>query len=170
MEDVRSEMVRLIPRLRRHARALIGNAADADDLVQDCLERAVSRLHLWQPGTNLRAWLFTIMRNLHVNSHHRRRAAPPTVPLVEDGPDPAGPDPHAGPLAMRDLARALDALSDEQRQVLLLVGLEGLRYEEAARVLDLPIGTVMSRLSRGRETLRRLMGEDQPTRMIRRVK
>jgi RNA polymerase sigma-70 factor (ECF subfamily) len=142
-----------IPRLRRYARALKGERAAADDLVQDTLERALSRFHLWRRGSDLRAWLFTIMHNIHVNQARsrvrRQHEALETEPAAESV---RAPEPDW--LELRDLDGALARLPDEQRAVLLLVGLEQFTYEEAARVLGIPIGTVMSRLSRGRERLR----------------
>lgn len=146
-----------IPRLRRYARALTRDAARADDLVQSCLVRAISKEHLWQPGTDLRAWLFTILHNQNVNEVRRSVREGVTV-AVEDVAPVLTMAPNAGPsLQLRDLQRAINRLPEEQRQVILLVGLEGMRYEEVAAVLDIPIGTVRSRLSRGREMLRKLM-------------
>jgi RNA polymerase sigma-70 factor (ECF subfamily) len=148
-----------IPRLRRYARALTGDRGAADDLVQDTLERALSRYHLWRRGSDLRAWLFTIMHNIYVNQA-RSRSRHQHEALEADSTAEAlrGRDPDW--LELRDLASALARLPDEQRAVLLLVGLEQFTYDEAARVLDVPIGTVMSRLSRGRERLRALIGAD----------
>jgi len=137
--------------LRRYARRLLGNSCDVDDLVQDCLARALSRAHLWRPGSDLRAWLFTILHNMHVNNLRARNAVS-AVPV--DDAIPAPPE-QENRLALRDLARALARVPDEQRQVLLLVGLEGMSYAEAARVQGVPVGTVMSRLARGRCALRR---------------
>jgi len=153
MSDAQS-LIELIPRLRRYARALVGERAAADDLVQDTLERAWSKLHLYRRGTDLRAWLFTVMHNVHVN---RLRAARPTDPLEDEMPELAQRATQGDALVVRDLERALAALPVPQRQVLLLVALEDLSYEEAARVLEIPIGTVMSRLARAREKLRLLM-------------
>jgi len=157
MEDFGRLLANEIPRLRRYARALTRrNAAIADDLVQDCLVRAVAKQHLWQPGTNLRAWLFTIMHNQHVNYVRRAVKDGDHVGVDEIGPLPV--EGNAEPtLALRDLRAAMEKLSIEQRQAILLVGLEGLNYEQAARILNVPIGTIRSRLSRGREELRRLM-------------
>jgi RNA polymerase sigma-70 factor (ECF subfamily) len=147
-------LVALIPRLRRYARALVGDRATADDLVQDTLERAWSKLHLFRQGTDLRAWLFTVMHNVHVN---RVRGAKPTDPLEEQMPELAQRAVQGDALLMRDLERAVVALPVAQREVLLLVALEDLSYEETARVLGIPIGTVMSRLARAREKVRTLM-------------
>jgi RNA polymerase sigma-70 factor, ECF subfamily len=148
------QIVALIPRLRRYARALVGERARADDLVQDTLERAWAKLHLFRAGTDLRAWLFTVMHNVHVN---QIRAARETVELDETVLEVASGDAQGDRLDVRDLERALQRLPAEQRQVLLLVALEDMSYDEAARALGVPIGTVMSRLSRARERLRALM-------------
>lgn len=150
-----------IPRLRRFARAMVRDAVLADDLTQECLERALSRLHLWQPGTNLRAWLFTILRNLHINSIRRRQTF-----LDIDGEGQAGIGSMHGTqivrLELRDLRRALERLPTEQREVVLLIGMEGTSYSEAADILGISIGTVKSRLSRGRRVLRGLMDGRPP--------
>jgi RNA polymerase sigma-70 factor (ECF subfamily) len=147
-------LVELIPRLRRYARALVGDRATADDLVQDTLERAWAKLHLYRRGTDLRAWLFTVMHNVHVN---RVRAARPTDPLEEDMPELAQRASQGDALLVRDLDRAISRLPAEQRAVLLLVTLEEMSYEMVARSLEIPIGTVMSRLSRAREKVRAMM-------------
>jgi RNA polymerase sigma factor (sigma-70 family) len=147
-------LVELIPRLRRYARALVGDRASADDLVQDTLERAWAKLHLYRRGTDLRAWLFTVMHNVHVN---RVRAARATDPLEDDMPELAQRATQGDALLVRDLDRAIARLPAEQRAVLLLVTLEEMSYEDAARTLGIPIGTVMSRLSRAREKLRSMM-------------
>ena len=157
------------PRLRRCARALTGDAVRADDLVQDTLERAWGRRHLWRAGTDLRAWLFTVMHNVFLN---QRRSARPTTGFVELDDSlflPARPDGVDLQLELRDVASALTKLPAEYREVLLLVALEEMRYEDVAKVLAIPVGTVMSRLSRARERLRALtQGHPVPT--LRRVK
>jgi RNA polymerase sigma factor (sigma-70 family) len=153
MSDAQS-LIELIPRLRRYARALAGERAAADDLVQDTLERAWSKLHLYRRGTDLRAWLFTVMHNVHVN---RLRATRPSEPLEDEMPELAQRATQGDALLVRDLERALAALPVAQREVLLLVALEDLSYEETAQALDIPIGTVMSRLARAREKVRLLM-------------
>jgi RNA polymerase sigma-70 factor (ECF subfamily) len=146
-----------IPRLRRYARALTRDMSRADDLVQSCLTRALAKRHLWQAGTDLRAWLFTILHNQHVNDVRRSVREGVNVP-VEDMAPVLTVQPNAvDRLQLRDLEAAIAQLPIEQRQVILLVGLEGMRYEEVAEVLDVPVGTVRSRLSRGRDQLRRLM-------------
>jgi RNA polymerase sigma-70 factor (ECF subfamily) len=147
-----------IPQLRRYARALTGNRAAADDLVQDTLERALSRFQLWRQGSDLRAWLFTIMHNIYVNQT-RSRMRHPQESLDEHAAEALhAHDPDWSEL--RDIGDALSRLPGEQRAVLLLVGLEQFTYEEAARVLDIPLGTVMSRLSRGRERMRLILAGD----------
>jgi RNA polymerase sigma-70 factor (ECF subfamily) len=142
-----------LPQLRRYARALVGNETAADDLVQDTLERALNKFSLWEQGTNLRAWLFSVMHNVNVN---QVRGKPNCEPLEEDMEFPVRGRQECG-LHIRDLSNALLALPLEQREVLLLVGLEGMRYEEVAQALGVPTGTVMSRLARGRERLRHMM-------------
>jgi RNA polymerase sigma-70 factor (ECF subfamily) len=161
--DEAQRLVDLIPRLRRYARALVGERAGADDLVQDTLERAWSKLHLYRRGTDLRAWLFTVMHNVHVN---KLRAARPTDPLDEAMPELAQRAAQADALLVRDLDRAIARLPADQRAVLLLVTLEEMSYEEVARTLGIPIGTVMSRLSRARDKLRLLMlGQTPPAKL-----
>ena len=147
-----------IPRLRRYARVLARDVAGADDLVQDCLTRALEKLHLWQEGTDLRAWLFTILHNQYVNHVRRAVREGASVGLSDTEPMLAQMPRQGKRLELRDLERALAKLPDDQRSVILLVGLEGMRYKEVAEILDIPIGTVRSRLSRGRDALRRLMG------------
>ena len=164
----------VVPRLRRYARALTGNREAADDLTQDTLERAWTKRVLWQPGTDLRAWMFTVMHNVFVNGTRRSR---PTVSLDEIAVDDVGAATATSvetPVVLAELARSLLLLPEEQREVLLLVGLEQFSYAEASEVLGVPIGTVMSRLSRARERLRILLdagsaGVDRPA-PLRRVK
>lgn len=150
------EITAHIPRLRRYARALTGNRDAADDLVQDTLERAWSRFHLWRHGSDLRAWLFTIMHNLFIN-HTRTRNRESDFALEEEAfAVPVSPA-HDALVELKQLDAALRQLPNEQREVVLLVGLEQMSYESVARVLGIPLGTVMSRLFRGRERLRNLM-------------
>lgn len=147
-----------IPSLRRYARVLTGDAWMADDLVQDTLERACSKWRLWAAGSDLRAWLFTLMHNIFVNQVRRsvRQAAAGTSVNVDDvAHELAAPD--AGTSQSMDLQRCLMRLPQDQRAVLLLVSLEDLSYEEVARITGVPVGTVMSRLSRARTRLRELM-------------
>jgi len=147
-------LVELIPRLRRYARALTGDRATADDLVQDTLERAWAKLHLYRRGTDMRAWLFTVMHNVHVN---KLRASRATEELEDDMAELAQRASQGDSLLVRDLDRSIALLPAEQRAVLLLVTLEDMSYEEVARTLAIPMGTVMSRLSRAREKLRAMM-------------
>jgi len=157
MRDQASLIEAHIPGLRRFACALLhGDRQGADDLVQDCLERAVSRWHLRRVEGDARGWLYTILYNRFLSVKHRQdrrrvtdaqlEVAETELPGVDGGQDWA--------LEHRDLLRAFAALPEEQRSVLLLIGIEDLSYGEAASVLGVPIGTVMSRLSRGRERLR----------------
>ena len=146
----------LIPRLRRYARALTGARDAADDLVQDTLERAWTKLHLWRSGSDMRAWLFTIMHNVHVN---QLRSRPGATMLPLDGELPEAPvrATQADMLEIRDVQAAVARLPVEQREVLLLVALEHMSYQETATTLGIPIGTVMSRLARARERLRLML-------------
>ncbi len=143
-----------LPALRRFARTLAGSGG-ADDLVQDCVERALSRSHLFQQGTNLRAWLFTIMRNLFVSGTRRARRAGPVVdPDFAHGALSVAPcQEHA--VLLNEVGRALPDLPEGQRRAIELIAISGLAYEDAADEMRTGIGTVRSRLSRGREALRR---------------
>src|SRR5262245_16729570 len=153
---------REIPRLRRYARALTRSSDRADDLVQETLLRAIAEVHLWQTGTDIRAWLFTIMHNQHVNMVRRAIRDGANVDIEQmSSTFVATTDPTAS-RQLRELERALSRLRDEQREVILLVGLEGMSYEAAAQIIDVPVGTVRSRLSRGRDELRILL--DMPRR------
>lgn len=149
------QLLACIPRLRRYARALVGDRGAADDLVQDTLEKGWKKLALWRRDSDMRAWLFGIMHNLHVD--HVRGSRLPSVPFEEDAHGMAARATQADRLEVRDLEAALRLLPPEQREVLLMVTLEDMTYEEVAKVLCIPVGTVMSRLSRGREKLRAAM-------------
>ncbi len=131
--------------MRRYAIALMRDRVAADDLVHDVVVRALDKLHLWREGTNMRTWLFTIMHNLHANEVRRRSRMLDTVPL-DAAPPRAELAGQEAAVEWSELASALGTLSVVHRQVLLLVGLEGMTYAEAAGVLDMPVGTVMSRL------------------------
>ena len=159
MSDFGSLLEGQIPRLRRYARALARDAARADDLVQSCLMRALEKQHLWQPGTDLRAWLFTLLHNQGVNDI-RRLARQASVPIEEVEALLTVEGNALASVQLRDLEAAMPRLSEEHRQAVLLAGLEGMGYEEISVVLNIPVGTVRSRLSRGRDNLRRLMGFD----------
>jgi RNA polymerase sigma-70 factor (ECF subfamily) len=150
-------IVPYIPNLRRYARALVGDRDGADDLVQDTLERAVRKFHLWRPG-DLRAWLFSIMHNVFVNQLKSRKVG---LDVEIDEETLAARIPTVTGTDVMDLQRALARIAPEQREVVLLVALEDMSYADVSRALGIPIGTVMSRLSRGRERLRKLVeGQD----------
>lgn len=157
-----------LPRLRRYARAMVGDRAAADDLVQDTLERAWSRFAQWRPGSDLRAWLFGIMHNLRVDQ--LRRPGLKTLPMDEEEFEVPTRATQTDRLEVGDLESALARLPEEQRAVLLLVALEEMSYDEVAATLDIPIGTVMSRLSRGRERLRLILEGRQPPTSLRVVR
>ena len=157
MNDFGRLLEREIPRLRRYARALTRDVSRADDLVQDTLVRAIAQQHHWQCGTDLRAWLFTLMHNQNVNGVRRSMREGIAVEFDDKWPSPTAATDPTGRLSLRDLDRALARISEEQRRVILLIGLEGTSYEEAATILDVPVGTIRSRVFRGRELLRRLM-------------
>jgi RNA polymerase sigma-70 factor (ECF subfamily) len=160
MSDFAGMLEAQIPRLRRYARALTRDFSRADDLVQNCLTRAVAKQHLWQYGTDLRAWLFTILHHQHVNDV-RRSIREGSHVVLEELPELTAQPNAISVLQLRDLEAALGKLQLEQRQVILLVGLEGMSYDEVANVLNVPVGTVRSRLSRGRDQLRRLMDMEE---------
>ena len=168
-ETKRQAVVAEIPRLRRYAIALMRDRTQADDLVHDVVLRALDKLHLWREGTNMRTWLFTIMHNLHANEMRRRSRMLDVVPL-DTAPQRAEAAGQETAVELSELSSALGDLSDLHRQVLLLVGLEGMTYAEAAGVMDVPVGTVMSRLSRAREELRKRVDEGVAVPTIRRVK
>jgi RNA polymerase sigma factor (sigma-70 family) len=153
MDDMLRQVEPLIPALRRYARALLRDRANADDLVQDCLERAVSRWYQRRDG-DIRSWLFTILHNLAVSQFRRSAARGKHVLIDETNEDDFGEAAvQEQRLMYRDVLNKLATLPEEQRAVLLLVAVEDLSYADAASVLDIPVGTVMSRLSRARERL-----------------
>ena len=148
----------LIPRLTRYARALTRDPVAADDLVQESLARALAKLHLWEPGTDLRAWIFTILHHQHI-THLRRCARQRAVAQRQECKSGSAQAPNQLPrLELRDVARALVRLPEEQRSVILLVGIDGKHYDQVASIAKLPVGTVRSRVARGRETLRLATG------------
>ncbi|AIP66300.1 sigma-70 family RNA polymerase sigma factor [Burkholderia thailandensis] len=157
-----SDVVGWLPQLRRYARALTGDAAWADDLVQDTAERALSRMGAFRPDSNLRAWLLTILRHLYIDQLRARREF-----AVDDDDGPwrtlEAPVGQVDALVLRDVQRMLYRLPLDQREVLLLVCVEELSYQEASAVLGVPVGTVMSRLARAREHMRALL-TDAPRR------
>jgi len=159
------DLAAAIPRMRRYARVLTRDSNRADDLVQDALARAWEKRRLWRPGTDLRAWLFTIMHNVHVNQRALARREAGNVSHDAGGEyrtDWQGAvDGHQlVRVELREVAIAMDRLPPDQREVLLLAAVEELRYDEIAAVLAIPVGTVMSRLSRARERLRRMFSEE----------
>jgi RNA polymerase sigma factor (sigma-70 family) len=167
------EMTRLlepqIPSLRRYAWALLRDNEAADDLVQDTLERAVAHWHLRRRDADLRAWLFTIERNLFLNRLRQRKQRGPHLGTEALRGMPAPEPDQDNALGARDVLAHIDRLSEDQRSILLLIGVEGLSYEAAAKVLGVPVGTVMSRLSRARARMRVFM-ETGRNAVLRRVK
>jgi RNA polymerase sigma-70 factor (ECF subfamily) len=159
-----------IPALRRYATALLRNRDEADDLVHDCLVRALDKLHTRREEADVRAWLFTIMHHHFISQIRRRRSRPTPEPLDESHESAVGLRPvQEDALHWRDLQRGLALLPEDQRSVILLVSVEDLSYAQAAEVLGVPVGTVMSRLARGRERLRQHTGQDARA-PLRRVK
>lgn len=158
MIDQKQAIASEIPRLRRYARALSGSDTDADDLVQETLTRALAHLDHWRTDDSPRKWLFSILHNHFIDQVRRTARRPHHLSIDAGDATPLANGSDAG--TRRDLDMGLQALPEDQRQVLLLVGLEGMSYAEAAQLLEIPIGTVMSRLARGRERLRVLMACD----------
>jgi RNA polymerase sigma-70 factor (ECF subfamily) len=146
-ENLRAQIEALIPRLRRYARALVRDPVAADDLVQDCLARALRKIHLWEKGTDLRAWLFTILHNQHISLARLAMRQRAIVELQKRKSGLALSPNQIARLELRDLERAIARLPDRQRSVILLIGLKGLSYQEAASVVNLPVGTVRSQVS-----------------------
>lgn len=152
--DMEQALTEQIPYLRRYATVLCRDRDRADDLVQECLLRAIDNIHQFQPGTNLRAWLFTILRNAHLN-HCRRnqRYHVQSLDDSEDGWDSSVQSSQTEVLALKELERCLMMIPAPQREALLLVVVEGMTYEEAAVVMTVPVGTIRSRISRARRAL-----------------
>jgi RNA polymerase sigma-70 factor, ECF subfamily len=161
MSDFHSRLEEQIPRLLRYARSLTRDVNRADDLVQDTLVRALAKQHLWQEGTNLRAWLFTLMHNQHVNDVRRSNRDGGNIDVTEMASVLVANTDPAASRKLHELERGLKLLPLEQREAILLVGLEGMRYDEAAEIAGVPIGTIRSRLSRGREALRHILDIDE---------
>jgi RNA polymerase sigma-70 factor (ECF subfamily) len=147
----------VIPNLRRYARSLTHDAVDADDLVQECLARALGKLQLWKVGTDLRAWLFRILHNEHVSQIRRAARQGTAVDWSEYESTLTCAPGQIEQLEIRDLVRALTSLPEEQRTAVLMIGLAKGDYYEVASACNVPVGTIRSRLSRGRKTLRALM-------------
>jgi RNA polymerase sigma-70 factor, ECF subfamily len=157
-KNLHREIEMLIPRLTRYARLLTRDPVAADDLVQECLTRALGKIHLWEPGTDLRAWLFAILHNQHIGHARKEMRQRKHCQAIKSELNVALAPPQGARLELRDLARALAKLPEEQRSVIMLVGMEGMGYDEAASAVKLPVGTVRSRVSRGRESLRAMTG------------
>lgn len=153
MPDFLDQIEACVPALRRYARALTRDVDLADDLVQDCLERAIRRRGLFRPQGEVRPWLFTVLINIYRNDRRAQRRHGSFLPMDEIA-EPSTPAPQPGHIALAELARAMDQLPLEQKEALLLVALEGLAYGEAAAILGVPVGTLMSRLGRARAALR----------------
>lgn len=158
MEQAKHAIAAEIPRLRRYARALSGSDLEADDLVQETLTRALTHIEQWQTDESPRKWLFSILHNHFIDGVRRTSRRP--LHLSIDAGDAVVIDVGGDAGLRHDLDQGLQGLSEDQRQVLLLIGLEGLSYAETADQLNIPIGTVMSRLARARDRLRVLMGCD----------
>jgi RNA polymerase sigma-70 factor (ECF subfamily) len=159
MSHFLDEVEDCVPALRRYARALTHNTDLADDLVQDCLERALRKHALWRPTGPLRAWLFRMLLNIYRNDLKHRRRAPETASLSSILVEPQVQSASPSRLAFAETARAMQLLPAEQREALLLIAVEGMSYAEAATVLQVPIGTLMSRLGRARSALRSMTGD-----------
>ena len=168
MDSKRAAIIAEIPRLRRYARALLRDIDAADDLVQDCLERALARLENWQSGESPRRWLFTIMHHIFVDQLRKvKRRAEVVVLTLDDSEAMASPAQQAENLASREIVDALQAIGADRRAALLMVGIEGFSYAEAASILGIPAGTLMSRIARGREELRALLDDRARRRTLR---
>jgi RNA polymerase sigma-70 factor, ECF subfamily len=158
LSDFLDQIEACVPSLRRYARALTRNADLADDLVQDCLERALSRRGLFRPTGPVRAWLFTILLNLYRNGLRTSHRRGETIAIETMPVEPASPATQPGHIALAEMARAIQTLPIDQKEALLLIALEGLSYAEAAGILGIPQGTLMSRLGRARTALRTMTG------------
>lgn len=163
--DFLDEIEASVPALRRYARALTRNADRADDLVQDCLERAIRKRSLFQPTGPVQAWLFRILINIWRNDLRFERRRGDQLPIDSLIAEPSVAPAQPGRIALSEMSRAIDRLPDDQREALLLVVLEGMSYHEAAGVLGIPDGTLMSRLSRARAGLRALTGAGEEPRL-----
>lgn len=171
MDDIKWLMAQEIPRLRRYARSLAADEDAADDLVQDCLERAIRKQHQWRRHGRIRSWLYSVLYSVFLNGVRRDRKLRRNVSLDRVDGVLAAPSRQEQETDCKSIVGAMQALPEEQRAAIALVALEGLSYDEAAEVLDVPIGTLRSRLFRGRDKLRELYDEPAPFRAhLRRVK
>jgi RNA polymerase sigma-70 factor, ECF subfamily len=159
MSDFAQQLEAILPRLRQYALVLTKDSGAADDLVQSTVLRGLENAHLWMAGTDLRAWLFTIMHNFFV-SEVRRSSRNPVLLMNGAAEHQSSQPSQEGRLTLRDLDRALTRLPKAQLEIIIMIGLEGMSYDDAGRALGIPLGTVRSRLSRAREMLRALMGVD----------
>ncbi|MEQ1938497.1 sigma-70 family RNA polymerase sigma factor [Mesorhizobium sp. CN5-321] len=168
MDDRKTAILAEIPRLRRYARSLLRDRDSADDLVQDCLERALTRLDNWQRDESPRRWLFTVMHHLFVDRMRRQARRNETAVLSLDNDEALSvPATQAENVASREIIDALQSISPERRAALVTVAIEGFSYAEAASILGIPAGTLMSRIARGREELRALLDDTARRRVIR---
>jgi RNA polymerase sigma-70 factor (ECF subfamily) len=160
LDTIRHQMVQLLPRLRRFAIALTGSAADGDDLVQDTVERALKNLHAWEPGSRLDSWMFRIAKNRFIDTRRSaKRGKTETIETVDDYAALDGERAMQSHLTFQDTAKTLQTLPVEQRQAVALVLVDGLSYREAANILEIPIGTLTSRIARAREALMTALGD-----------
>jgi len=157
--DFRSALVDHVPALRRYALGLTRKREDADDLVHDCLAQAIRKQHLWRPGSNLKSWLFTLLHNLFINEYRRRKARGTEVPFDTAYFRSEVTQGQPSDVTLSQLDRALGELPSEQREVVMLVSVQGFSYMEAAEIMQVPLGTIRSRLSRARGALRRRLAE-----------
>ena len=162
-------MAREIPRLRRYALTLTRDPVAADDLVQDTLERAIRKRHLWRARGSMRSWLYRILYNVFINQHARRKRRGTEVAL-DAAPEPSEPSSAEQRIACRAIVQAMQELPVEQRAAIALVAIEGLEYDEAAAALGIPVGTLRSRLSRGRDRLRETFNAAETVPHLREVK
>lgn len=168
MDDRRRAILEEIPRLRRYARALLRDRDRADDLVQDCLERALGHLENWRSGESPRKWLFTIMHHLFVDQMRKDKRRGESAMLSLDGAEAMSVQSHQfEDAAAREVMQALQAISPERRAAILMVSVEGFSYAEASAILGVPAGTLMSRIARGRDDLRALLDDGARRRAIR---
>lgn len=170
MDDVRVLIANEIPHLRRYALVLTSDSAAADDLVQDCLERAIRKRHLWTRRGSLRSWLYRILYNVFANQGARRARRRRETALEATHADPPQRPDQEDRVVLGEISRAMMRLPADQRAAIALTALEGLSYDEAASALGVPVGTLRSRLSRGRETLRRIHIAGSTRNHLRRVK
>jgi len=157
LDAFETALIRVLPRLRRFAHGLTRDAADADDLTQRAAERALKARDQWQPGTNFDAWAYRILRNLWIDTARHRQRRDKVIAPTDQAENVGAPGDAEAAVERLFLMRAMDRLPDEQREAVALVMIEGLSYAEAAQVLELPEGTLTSRLVRGRQALAKML-------------